>query len=673
MQNSLYFDKILVLTLNRQSLMKYILLLVIVFVFLFSCNSENDISQLDQIKAVEFSRGPDTTLFSKLSTSGNKNTISLIIESIGKMADASYLPILQRLMRSNDFSNQKAIIFAMGQIGTPKCETLLLKYFENPRFSKLKKHIIESLGRCADKKGSSFLLKNLHTFEDSLKAMTIKNLTFIYKRNQKLRAIRDTVNVYLNYNSKLVQLESIYFFNRHRYLPSFYNLLNTQVPLNSVFYKYKLNGLAKILEKSAPDSLMLDSLKTTLLKKSFYKETDWKKLLYKIKIISFYPDSLITNKIASYLKNENPHVRKEAILALGKIKTELSKNLLLHHYDQTGWSEKGLIILNLAKRYPKFVYRLIQQNLDQGTLFFKEMLLQSLAKINDRMSRAQLKQFLAVPEPRLQAVAFQELGKLRRLTYKNVKPVLLSGNNMLTTYAANWLLLRPKYGELETLIDAYSRFSESKDSETLVSILEVINKLKLSSSISFLDSIYLNTQNPGIAIMAKKGLAEFDIGAPAKVNSGINLFVPDSIIYDSDPIKITILTNKGDIEVELWPRENPLTVSNFLHLIKKGFYKNILFHRVVSDFVIQAGDPTGTGWGGPGYSIPCEYNNKPFVQGSVGMATAGKDTGGSQFFICHSEQPHLNRRYTNFGIVKSGMDVVDKITKDDKILNITIN
>ncbi len=108
-----------------------------------------------------------------------------------------------------------------------------------------------------------------------------------------------------------------------------------------------------------------------------------------------------------------------------------------------------------------------------------------------------------------------------------------------------------------------------------------------------------------------------------------------------------------------------------MHVLKKKYYDNIIFHRVVSDFVIQGGDPQGTGWGGPGYNIPCEYSPVPFVRGTVGMATAGKDTGGSQFFICHSEQPHLNGRYTVFGKVKSGMEVVDQIQIGDVINHAT--
>ena len=647
-----------------------ILLLLLIF---YACNTGTDINNSQKIKEFEFNRNSDTTYFAKLIASGENQTISVVIESIGKIANESFLPLLLQLISSDNLNIQKKIVFSLGQIGTPACEELLINIFNDAKYSNLQNEILFALGRCAGKKGSSFLLKNMKSFEDTLKSATIRNLAYIFKRNKKLKTLPDTINAYLNYNSKIVQGAAIYFFNRNDYLPAYYNLLNTNVSTSTIDFKYKLSAISKILIKHVPDTLMLDSLKTTLLNKKFFKEPDWHKLIYKIKIFSFYSDSLIINKIASHLKNENPHVRKEAISALGKIKSDFSKNILLHYYDHADWAEKGFIILSLAKRYPGFIYRLIQQNLDQGTLYFKELLLQSLAKINNKLSRTQLKQFLNVPSPRLQAIAFQELDKLRRLSYKDVKPLLLSGDNMLVSFAAFWLIEHPKYGNFEDLKIAYAKFSDPKDAETLATILKAINELKLSQTIAFLDSIYLNTQHPDIAKAAAEGLSHFDIGVQERDFSGFSLFVPDSLIYDSDPINIIINTKKGDIEIELWPGESPLTVSHFIYLIKRGYYKNLSFHRIVSDFVIQGGDPRGTGWGGPGYSIPCEYNYKPFLRGSIGMATSGKDTGGSQFFICHSEQPHLNRRYTNFGIVINGIDIVDKITKDDKILNIIIN
>jgi peptidyl-prolyl cis-trans isomerase B (cyclophilin B) len=653
--------------------MKYIFIIFSLLFIFFTCNSENDKNIYQDIKKIEFSRISDTTYFSSLIASGDNYEILQTIESIGKIAHGSFLPLLKRLLLSQNLNIKKKVVFSLGQIGTTECENLLISIFNNPNYIKLKNEIIFALGRCADIQGSIFLLKNLHNFDDSLKATTIINLAYIFTRNKKLISIPDTINTYLSHDSKIVRNAAIYFFNRNYYFPSYFNLLNTNVSYSTIDFKYKLNAISKILEKHDPDSSMLDSLKNTTIKKSFFKGSDWQILLYEIKILSFYSDSVNTNKIATYLDHENPHLRKVAISALGRIKSDFSKNILLRYYDKTDWAEKGYIILSLAERYPTFIYRLIQQNLDQGTLFFKEMLLQSLAIINDKFSREQLKQFLNVPSPRLQAVAFEQLDNLDQLFYHDIKPLLLSGNNMLASYATYWITDHSEYSNLEDLKIAYLKFSNLKDTEILVTILKVINKLKRPKSISYLDSIYLNTPHPEIAKAAAEGLSNFDIDVKERDFSEFSLFIPDSLILDLDPVNITIKTAKGGVDIELWPGESPLTVSHFIQLVNQGFYKNIIFHRVVSDFVIQGGDPTGTGWGGPGYSIPCEYNDKPFIRGSIGKATAGKDTGGSQFFICHSEQPHLNRGYTNFGLVKKGMDVVDKITKDDKIIDIIIN
>jgi len=137
--------------------------------------------------------------------------------------------------------------------------------------------------------------------------------------------------------------------------------------------------------------------------------------------------------------------------------------------------------------------------------------------------------------------------------------------------------------------------------------------------------------------------------------------------------KAIIRTAKGDIVIRLFGEEAPNTVQNFVKLTEQGFYDGLTFHRVVPNFVTQGGCSRGDGWGGPGYTIRCEINRKHYLSGTVGMALAGKDTGGSQFFITHSPQPHLDGRYTVFGEVVSGMDVVDRIERDDKILKIELS
>jgi len=139
--------------------------------------------------------------------------------------------------------------------------------------------------------------------------------------------------------------------------------------------------------------------------------------------------------------------------------------------------------------------------------------------------------------------------------------------------------------------------------------------------------------------------------------------------------KATIETNKGIIELELYPQHAPKTVNNFVFLARDGFYDGVMFHRVISDFMIQGGDPTGTGRGGPGYTFEDELEENPLKheRGVISMANAGPNTNGSQFFITHSPQPHLNGRHTVFGKVEHGLEVLDAIREGDKIKKVEIS
>jgi cyclophilin family peptidyl-prolyl cis-trans isomerase len=138
-----------------------------------------------------------------------------------------------------------------------------------------------------------------------------------------------------------------------------------------------------------------------------------------------------------------------------------------------------------------------------------------------------------------------------------------------------------------------------------------------------------------------------------------------------NPIAI-IRTKKGEIRIELYAADAPMTVDNFMQLARSGFYNGLPFMRVVPNFVIQGGDPRGDQNGGPGYQIRDEINLRRYETGTVGMALSGKDTGGSQFFITHSPQPHLDGGYTVFGQVTEGMDVVSRIARGDRIERVEI-
>ena len=147
---------------------------------------------------------------------------------------------------------------------------------------------------------------------------------------------------------------------------------------------------------------------------------------------------------------------------------------------------------------------------------------------------------------------------------------------------------------------------------------------------------------------------------------------PQMQIETNRTYHVVIKTNKGDVHLELNPAEAPMTVNNFVALARDGYYDGVTFHRVVPRFVIQGGDPTGTGSGGPGYQFQDEAVKRPYKAGTVAMANAGPNTNGSQFFICLEDQPGLPPNYTIFGDTVTGMDVVRNIRVGDVMQSVTV-
>ena len=147
---------------------------------------------------------------------------------------------------------------------------------------------------------------------------------------------------------------------------------------------------------------------------------------------------------------------------------------------------------------------------------------------------------------------------------------------------------------------------------------------------------------------------------------------PQMQIETNRTYHVVIKTNKSDIHLDLNPAEAPMTVNNFVALARDGYYDGVTFHRVVPRFVIQGGDPTGTGSGGPGYKFKDEAVKRPYKAGTVAMANAGPNTNGSQFFICLEDQPGLPPNYTIFGDTVAGMDVVRNIRVGDVMQSVTV-
>jgi len=241
--------------------------------------------------------------------------------------------------------------------------------------------------------------------------------------------------------------------------------------------------------------------------------------------------------------------------------------------------------------------------------------------------------------------------------------------------ASNIGELKPD-GGIEALVAAYKRGEADLVIDTRAAVLEALSKYGAAAAVPTLRT-GLGDKDWAVRVKAAELLKGLDptIETASAIrpapSTGIQYETP-SLITPSVSPHVFIETEKGAIEIELDVLDAPITAANFVTLARKGYFDGLSFHRVVPNFVIQGGDPRGDGDGGPGYTIRDELNQEPYLRGTVGMALAWRDTGGSQFFITHSPQPHLDARYTVFGRVVSGMEVVDAINPWDVIRRIRV-
>jgi len=226
------------------------------------------------------------------------------------------------------------------------------------------------------------------------------------------------------------------------------------------------------------------------------------------------------------------------------------------------------------------------------------------------------------------------------------------------------------------LVAGWIKAESDKSNDAKLAILSALAKYKTPQAVDAVKAALIDrdhlVRRHAVDLLKQMGAGDFSDRIGIVQTGHDKLFYQRVAARLNKKITATIHTAKGQIKLELFPQDAPITVDSFITLARKGYFNNLTFHRVVPNFVIQGGDPRGDGEGGPGYQIRCEINTRPYTRGAVGMALSGKDTGGSQFFITHSPQPHLDGGYTVFGQVTSGMEVVDRIARGDLIKRVEI-
>jgi cyclophilin family peptidyl-prolyl cis-trans isomerase/HEAT repeat protein len=468
-----------------------------------------------------------------------------------------------------------------------------------------------------------------------------------------------------------------------------------------------------------------DTLLLMFMLESFNSEKDWRvKVNMLNSLLNYKLDSLsvLTFQLLSVLGDavgdENEHIALTGLSVLGKLYADLekSKNTIAKSQAMKIKEELfyGLDSVNLSWRVKSeianamtLIFRdevkkeLLNAFNKTGDFDLKQGIVKAFGNFNDGMIYKEVRDLITAevklyneknPNITGNLIGSNDLAKLYRgfvemlsnldekLDEENRNTARLiftefAGSkdpvivDICLTALKDSLYLKYRSETVPVMLFDYGELEHPHDYDVMLIFLDAMKDLYNDSTIKLLET-NLNSGNYEIAKASSDALEkikgekyEFN----AKPRTDFDWEYLENILQDKT---VTINTNKGEIKIELFPDVAPFTVMNFLKLAEKNFYDGSIFHRVVPNFVIQGGDPTGTGYGSPGYTIRSEFSPLTYERGMVGMASSGKDTEGSQFFITHSSTPHLDGRYTIFGKVIDGMDVVDKIMIGDSIINI---
>lgn len=694
--------------------MKNLILLVI----LFTTVSYSQQSQEKERKKIQRDKLELITRFQDLRTIHDGKLISFLSDTdvivrrkatyaFGNIQDTSVLHLLIRNLSDPDDTVQAAAAFAIGQTGTILSqkgkvilETELI--WKNLGYTKVDERLIEEIGKFGT--------------EEALNQLMIRYGT-LYPRVHVNGLIMSVARFAVRgiYNKEAIQ-----------YLLTFmkpqspvnwramYALMRISTnPKSHPEIMYEINSLSQLYKDGNPLTRMHLATLLGRLKNEQYcleplqriadYDRDWRVRVNAIKALANF-DIKNKDKIVNTFKrafyDDNMHIALTAISVFGN--TSLSnQDSSVAVREAFGWLKR--ITENPDRAY-KWQYqaeasithaKLIGEEAIGILLIQQDMLPQLRAKIVEALAQTgsvkvipELFQYLESDNP---GIAIAALEGLQTLVSKNkdndqfvanyfrsLIKILKKDDVAILSTAASILgdSIFLKSSSVDPLIHTLKGLRTPDDTEAMQEIIKTLGKLKDDKAIDVLKR-QLQQPDKTLALAAVSALMSIT-GKDFSKSIANNLqpvYVDFAFTYLralSEKPTVTIETIRGDIKIELFPEKAPFTVMSFLKLAEKGFYRGTVFHRIVPNFVVQGGDPRGDGWGGPGYSLRSEFSDLTYDQGYVGMASSGKDTEGSQFFIVQSPQPHLDGRYTIFGKVISGLDKVFLMQSDDRVFDVKI-
>jgi peptidylprolyl isomerase len=620
------------------------------------------------------------------------NQAIISLASIGK---SELIQSLLTFFQKENLNLKMSAAFTLGHLNTDSLSSSsLLNELRKPNHSSYKAILFEALGRAGlDKYLDSLLLINALNYEEEIGKIFgvtrfalkgIKNNSSISYLFEKLNSSNEEIQANSAFAlSKSTTLSSIQGEDIPK-LISYSNSFSSKSYLSSLSKLYLINALGVLQNRDDIKETLLNSLSDELpvqlsvlrvLEKYPLNKTEMIKVfdkssndehfnlakyrfLYKVRLVDSSDKKYISEKIDGFLKLKNLSWREKAELLTGK--AIISGNNVI-----------PVLVQEATSNNDKYNAKLIRALAEIKSMKASNAILYQIKpKDNTHSLMAQLEAISKLK-------SFIIKSQVDKLQARTIILKALKSNNVPVMTATIKPLLDEEFENLipiDELISAYNKLKYPNDLETMMEFIKLFSLYPNQKVIDLLEQIIESPDNK----IANAALKSLEYTAPDM--RYIRRPSPDTIplvtFYDwqyfdslcTDPT-FELITEKGKTKLLFFPQEAPFTSISIAKLIDEKYFDGLDFHRVVSNFVVQGGDPTGTGYGGPGYTIRTEFSHLKFETGYVGMASSGKDTEGSQFFITHSPQPHLDGRYTIFAKVIEGMDVVNKIQEGDKIIS----
>jgi cyclophilin family peptidyl-prolyl cis-trans isomerase/HEAT repeat protein len=612
------------------------------------------------VTILEHSRHPSSSDLRAKTRDARAPVRAAAARAMGRIQSWEYLSDLIRLLRDPELPVVTEAVFAIGQLGwvdPPAADAAIealraLLPLEKHSHLPIRCAAVEALGKLGSKKPELVLETLLRGLKDPEALLRRQASLALFRMHSSTKERpKNVVNAWIDAAADAddeVRWRAVYPFSR-----------------------FKEPGAISALMQTAKDPSI------------------WVRL-FSVRALGKTEDAGVADALLDAAKDVDPRVRYEAVLALGAVKQHrlVPKELLQDPAFQV--RSAATAMLGQAKLFDEKQFRLLIDDpsttvrcaaISAYALAFKDRRLpedlRGLASDPDWRLRAQVVQSAGIEDlellrqargdsdERVQASALSAIGKIDNDdAWALVIAALSSDKLSVRATAVEIAAERKKPQTAGALVACYENSLSREWIEVRESIIDSIAPLPRTPEITaFFQKVLGSDPAPSVRTKSAQALGLVRPVPPSKIEREdlLSMNVPATT-------NVVLETDKGEIELQLFPEEAPVHVANFVQLVEKGHYDGLTFHRLVPNFVIQGGDPRGDGWGDAGYNIRDEINPLPYDRGTLGMPKAGKDTGGCQLFITHIPTPHLDGRYTVFGKVVRGMDVVDQVEIGTKFL-----